>query len=80
MNEAPSIRQALLTGRDRLAAIGEQATNECLILLQSITQKNKAKLLAFDEELLEEDQYQRFIQLLERRATGEPSAYIIEQK
>ena len=80
MNEAPSIRQALLTGRDRLAALGEQATNECLILLQSITQKNKAKLLAFDEELLEEDQYQRFIQLLERRATGEPSAYIIEQK
>ena len=80
MTEVPSIRQAMLVGRHRLANLGDQATHECLILLQSITQKTKAKLLAFDEELLTAEQYQRFIQRLERRAAGEPSAYIIEEK
>ncbi len=80
MTEVPNIRQALLTGKHRLANLGDQATHECLILLQNVTQKTKVKLLAFDEELLEVEQYQRFIQLLERRAAGEPSAYIIEEK
>ena len=80
MTEVPNIRQALLTGKHRLANLGDQAAHECLILLQNVTQKTKVKLLAFDEELLEVEQYQRFIQLLERRAAGEPSAYIIEEK
>ena len=70
MTEVPNIRQALLTGKHRLANLGDQAAHECLILLQNVTQKTKVKLLAFDEELLEVEQYQRFIQLLERRAAG----------
>jgi|TARA_B110000977_G_scaffold78491_1_gene105606 release factor glutamine methyltransferase len=80
MTASPSIRQAMLVGRDRLASRGDQAVHECLILLQSITQKSKAHLLAFDEELLLAEQYQRFMHLLDRRAAGEPSAYLVEEK
>ncbi|MEO6366743.1 MAG: hypothetical protein ABIP38_02005, partial [Steroidobacteraceae bacterium] len=46
------------------------------VLLQHLTQRSRAQLLAFDDALIDADTAALFRAGLERRAAGEPLAYI----
>ncbi|MGC6406673.1 peptide chain release factor N(5)-glutamine methyltransferase [Bisgaard Taxon 45] len=54
--------------------------NDCYLLLQTVTKRSKASILAFSETVLTEGELQQLAQLLMRRAKGEPIAYIIGEK
>ena len=47
------------------------------LLLQFVTQKTKAQIIAFPETELDEKTQEKLTALLARRATGEPIAYIL---
>ena len=47
------------------------------LILQSITGKSKSQILAFSETKLDEQTLEKLTALLQRRATGEPMAYIL---
>ena len=47
------------------------------LLLQFVTQKSKSQILAFSETELDEQTLEKLTALLQRRATGEPMAYIL---
>lgn len=47
------------------------------LILQSITGKSKSQILAFSETELDEQTLEKLTALLQRRATGEPMAYIL---
>ncbi|ABR74794.1 protein-(glutamine-N5) methyltransferase, release factor-specific [Actinobacillus succinogenes] len=47
------------------------------LLLQSVTQKTKSQIIAFSDTVLDEKTLQNLTALLNRRATGEPVAYIL---
>ncbi|MCI5764980.1 peptide chain release factor N(5)-glutamine methyltransferase [Actinobacillus porcinus] len=47
------------------------------LILQSVTGKSKSQILAFSETELDEQTLEKLTALLQRRATGEPMAYIL---
>lgn len=47
------------------------------LILQSVTGKSKSQILAFSETELDEQTFEKLTALLQRRATGEPMAYIL---
>lgn len=53
---------------------------DAMVLLQQVTQKSNAHLLAFGETKLTATQLQRLYQYLLRRYNGEPIAYILAEK
>jgi release factor glutamine methyltransferase len=57
------------------AALGV-ARLDAEVLLQRLTQRSRAQLLAFDDAVIDADTVALFRAGLERRATGEPLAYI----
>jgi len=72
---APTLRQALQYARQQLQAL-EQGHFDAEVLLCFVLQKNRAHLIAWPEKPLSADQWQRFQQLIQRRAAGEPVAYL----
>ncbi|HEP1081434.1 TPA: peptide chain release factor N(5)-glutamine methyltransferase [Pasteurella multocida] len=54
--------------------------SESVLLLQTVTKRSKANILAFSETVLTEVELQQLAQLLMRRAKGEPIAYILGEK
>lgn len=54
--------------------------SESVLLLQTVTKRSKASILAFSETVLTEVELQQLAQLLMRRAKGEPIAYILGEK
>ncbi|MGP6159707.1 MAG: peptide chain release factor N(5)-glutamine methyltransferase [Vulcanimicrobiaceae bacterium] len=61
----------------RLAHLGESAAFDAGRLLEEVTGRNRAWLLAHDDETLEPQAKARFETLLTRRAAGEPLAYVL---
>ncbi len=72
--EPRTIRNALAAGRQALDRIEARA------LLREVTQQTDAWLLAHDEEVLTAAQSAQYAALLERRAAGEPVAYITGER
>jgi release factor glutamine methyltransferase len=64
------------------AALGLDRIDAQLLLLQALgrSQAGRAWLLAHDTDELPEDQHAQFLQLCQRRAGGEPVAYIVGHK
>ena len=73
-----TLRQALAAA----AALGLERIDAQLLLLQALgrSQSDRAWLLAHDTDELPEGQHAQFLQLCQRRAAGEPLAYIVGQK
>lgn len=75
------IDQALLSARTRLAdASFEPALREANLLLARILECSEAQLLARGREDLDDSRLAEFQDLLRRRLTGEPIAYILGEK
>lgn len=72
------IREQLARARTRLAKAGIASPGrEAALLLGSILRKSETALLAGDEAPLPEGARARFERLVERRAAGEPMAYLL---
>jgi release factor glutamine methyltransferase len=73
-----TIGQALIIAKNKLVGISDSPELDAQWLLQKILNKHETSwLLAHGEEILEDDQELKFKQLLKRRSTGEPLAYIL---
>lgn len=76
-----TIDQALLSARTRLATASfEPALREANLLLARILECSEAQLLARGNEDLDDSRLARFQELLDRRLTGEPIAYILGER
>ena len=58
----------------------ENGRIDALALLQSVTQKSRAFILAFGETALEKKTLEKLTALLSRRLKGEPIAYLLGEK
>ena len=75
------IDQALLSARARLAeAEFEPALREANLLLARALECSEAQLVARGSDDLDNSRLARFLELLDRRLTGEPVAYILGEK
>ena len=78
MNYKHWINYAVQFLTDRLSNdLHLNARYDAELLLQSVTQKTKAQIIAFPETELDEKTQEKLTALLARRATGEPMAYIL---
>ncbi len=75
-----TIRAALNAARERFRTISESPGLDAQLLLMGILDVERAWLLAHDDESLTPDQHTHFITWVERRAAGEPIAYILGQR
>jgi release factor glutamine methyltransferase len=64
-------------GAQVLSASSDSAKLDAEILLAFLLNKERTYLLTWPDKLLDEEQQQDFIQLLQRRSSGEPIAYIV---
>ncbi|MBN6070978.1 peptide chain release factor N(5)-glutamine methyltransferase [Aggregatibacter actinomycetemcomitans] len=58
----------------------ENGKTDAQVLLQFVTQKSRATILAFGETVLDEKTLEKLTALLARRLQGEPIAYILGEK
>lgn len=75
-----TIQQAINEGRLALKTIADNPHNEALLLLEHVCNKKKEFLIAHAEDSLEPNIHQLYETYLERRKTGEPLAYITQEK
>jgi release factor glutamine methyltransferase len=68
---------ALREAAARLAGVGGTGRLDAALLLEHVTGSSRAAFIANGERLLAEDESARFAELVERRATGIPVAYLI---
>ena len=79
-NAHTSYKHALEFGRKHLNTIAESPQTEALLLLQHATGKSKEHLIAHHEEALHPQALDDYYQLIQRRQSGEPIAYIKQEK
>ncbi|WP_044470960.1 peptide chain release factor N(5)-glutamine methyltransferase [Mannheimia massilioguelmaensis] len=58
----------------------ENVKLDALVLLQFVTKRSKASIMAFGETILSDEILEKLTALLERRLKGEPIAYILGEK
>lgn len=78
-----TIRDMLKKGTDVLAqAAGERSTArlDAQVLLTHVLDSDRAAIYAYPECMVTPEQEQRFLELIERRARGEPVAYLVGRK
>lgn len=77
----PSVAELLQIGRERLRTAGiEPAGRESTLLLGTVLGAREASLLTLDRETVASGNEARFRDLIERRTTGEPIAYLLGEK
>jgi release factor glutamine methyltransferase len=74
-----TIRETLRAAYQRLSNV-DSARLDAQILLSHILNVEKAYLIAYDDRVLSADEAAQFESLLQRRAMGEPIAYILGTK
>lgn len=84
MTEAAGVGETLgaclRTATARLTRYGEAAGREAEILLTHVTGASRASLRAHPEHMLGRETRARFLALVERRANGEPMAYLLGER
>jgi release factor glutamine methyltransferase len=81
-----TVGSMLKSGRARLAAVadpeqpGAPSAREALLLLSQLLGRGEAQILAHDEDPVPAALAARFANLIERRVTGEPVAYLLGEK
>lgn len=71
-----TIGEALSGAAARLQGVGETGALDAARLLEFVTGRDRAALIARDGAALEDEDARRFDELLARRAAGEPIAYL----
>lgn len=71
-----TISQALQQATEKLRPISHSARLDAEVLLAHVLKKNRVHFLTWPEEPLSQLAYKRYMELAERRAQGEPIAYI----
>lgn len=74
------IKDALADASQRLQAVSDSARLDAEVLLCHLLQKNRAYLLTWPEQLLNDSQLLTFNRYLQRRLQGEPVAHIIGER
>ncbi|MBU1188555.1 MAG: peptide chain release factor N(5)-glutamine methyltransferase [Gammaproteobacteria bacterium] len=72
-----SIAAALTAGQQQLRGISDVAALEARSLLASVLDCDSSHLIAHDDVLLSASQHAAYSQALQRRASGQPLAYIV---
>ncbi|GAB4114328.1 MAG: peptide chain release factor N(5)-glutamine methyltransferase [Wenzhouxiangellaceae bacterium] len=72
-----SIAAALTAGQQQLRGISDVAALEARSLLASVLDCDSSHLIAHDDALLSASQHAAYSQALQRRASGQPLAYIV---
>ena len=75
-----NIQDAISEGHEALRYKISSYQNESLILLQHAANKSKEFLIAHSDDQLDRHTYKRYQEYLQRRASGEPVAYITKTK
>ena len=75
-----TISQLLQLGSEQLSPTSDSARLDSEILLAYVLQENRTYLFTWPEKTLTTTQHQCFIDLLERRRSGEPIAYIVGEQ
>ena len=75
-----SIEQLLTDGQHRLSSISASARLDCEILLEHCTGYSRAELITQYQQSLSSKQCRCFNELLNRRYSGEPIAYLVGHK
>ncbi|HEY8509652.1 MAG TPA: peptide chain release factor N(5)-glutamine methyltransferase, partial [Steroidobacteraceae bacterium] len=71
-----TVMAALREGSQRLAAHSSSAHLDAELLLAHALQTDRTRLKSHPEQVLDADVYRKYRELIERRAHGEPLAYI----
>ncbi|MBD5656105.1 MAG: peptide chain release factor N(5)-glutamine methyltransferase, partial [Candidatus Eremiobacteraeota bacterium] len=72
-----TVGEALIAGRERLRAAGDDGRFDALRLLEESLERNAAWIMAHDDDVVTAAAFERYAAALERRARGEPAAYIV---
>ena len=75
-----TIKQALREATQELLTVAELPNLDAQILLSFVTGKDKEFLYSHPENNITADQERKFNELIARRSTGEPIAYLIQTK
>ncbi len=75
-----TISSALQWSYKELMDFSESAQLDCEVLLQHCLNKNRTYLYTWPEKTLNQDQWQRFCQMIIKRKTGIPVAHIIGER
>lgn len=75
-----TVQQALRMAKDQFESISASASLDAQVLLGEVLGQDRAYLLAHPEQMLTEEQQERFTALVNRRAGGEPVAYILGRR
>lgn len=76
-----SVREAYLWGREHLEACGvPEAALEAEVLLRHALGLDRAQLYARWAAAVSEEAWARYVELLERRGTGRPLAYVVGER
>ncbi len=76
----PTISTVLRDAKQRLADVSTSASLDAQILLGEVLGLTRAQILAYGERELSPEEAARFTALLDRRAKGEPVAYLLGRK
>lgn len=76
----PTINQALRTATQKLSESSPSASADARLLLCHVLGQNPTYLYTWSDKILSAEQSQHFEQLIEKRALGEPVAYITGER
>jgi len=74
----PTIRQALSGATSQFTS--DTPSLDAQVLLESVLDVDRAYLFAHDDEILTDEQYKQFSEMVKRRTNGEPIPYITGKK
>lgn len=76
----PCVRELLDTAAATLRQHGDSASVDAQVLLAFVLDRDRSWLFAWPEHIPEPGQVERYLDLIERRRTGQPVAYLIERR
>jgi release factor glutamine methyltransferase len=78
--DLPTIRTALAIAQTQIAPASYSASLDAQVLLCAVLKVERAYLVAHPEQTLTPDQHQRYTELVNRAAAGDPLAYILGRR
>jgi len=76
----PALGEVLRAARAHFESVSASASLDAQLLMAEVLGVSRAHVLAHPERLLTDEQYAGFIALAERRAAGEPIAYLLGRR
>ena len=76
----PALGEVLRAARAQFESVSASASLDAQLLMAEVLGVSRAHVLAHPERLLTDEQYAGFIALTERRAAGEPIAYLLGRR